>query len=80
MDFDLTEDQRAFQETARAFARERLAPHASRWDEEKHFPAAELREAAGKCFSSSQRLACGASRSRANARAVSWNARWSSVR
>jgi alkylation response protein AidB-like acyl-CoA dehydrogenase len=46
MDFDLTEDQRAFQETARAFARERLAPHASRWDEQKHFPATELREAA----------------------------------
>jgi alkylation response protein AidB-like acyl-CoA dehydrogenase len=46
MDFELNDDQRAFQETARAFARERLAPHASRWDEEKHFPAAELRAAA----------------------------------
>jgi alkylation response protein AidB-like acyl-CoA dehydrogenase len=50
MDFELTEDQRAFQETARQFARERLAPHASRWDEEKHFPAAELREAAALGF------------------------------
>ncbi len=45
MDFDLSEDQRAFQRTARDFARDRLAPHAGRWDEEKHFPAEELREA-----------------------------------
>jgi alkylation response protein AidB-like acyl-CoA dehydrogenase len=50
MDFELTEDQRAFQQTARQFARERLLPHASRWDEEKHFPAAELREAAALGF------------------------------
>jgi len=50
MDFDLTEDQRAFQATARAFAAERLAPHAGRWDEERHFPAAELREAAALGF------------------------------
>jgi len=45
MDFDLSEDQRAFQRTAREFARDRLAPNAGRWDEEKHFPAEELREA-----------------------------------
>ena len=45
MDFGLTEDQRAFQRTARDFARDRLAPQAGRWDEEKHFPADELREA-----------------------------------
>ena len=50
MDFDLTEDQRAFQATARAFAAERLAPHAGRWDAERHFPAAELREAAALGF------------------------------
>ena len=50
MDFELSEDQRAFQETARQFARDRLAPNASRWDEEKHFPAAELREAAAFGF------------------------------
>jgi alkylation response protein AidB-like acyl-CoA dehydrogenase len=50
MDFDLTEDQLAFQQTARAFARERLLPHAGRWDEERHFPAAELREAAALGF------------------------------
>ena len=45
MDFSLSEDQRAFQQTARDFARDRLAPQAGRWDEEKHFPAEELREA-----------------------------------
>ncbi len=45
MDFDLSEDQRAFQQTARDFARDRLLPNAGRWDEDKHFPAAELREA-----------------------------------
>jgi alkylation response protein AidB-like acyl-CoA dehydrogenase len=45
MDFSLSEDQRAFQDTARSFAQDRLAPHASRWDEERHFPAAELRAA-----------------------------------
>jgi alkylation response protein AidB-like acyl-CoA dehydrogenase len=50
MDFDLTEDQRAFQETARAFAAERLAPGAASWDAERHFPAAELREAAALGF------------------------------
>ena len=50
MDFDLTEDQRAFQETARAFAASRLAPSAGRWDAERHFPAEELREAAALGF------------------------------
>jgi alkylation response protein AidB-like acyl-CoA dehydrogenase len=38
MDFSLSEDQLAFQKTARDFARGELAPHAARWDEEKHFP------------------------------------------
>ena len=50
MDFDLTEDQRAFQATARAFAAERLAPNAARWDAERHFPEAELRAAAALGF------------------------------
>ncbi len=50
MDFELTEDQRAFQATARAFAAERLAPGAARWDAERIFPAAELREAAALGF------------------------------
>jgi alkylation response protein AidB-like acyl-CoA dehydrogenase len=50
MDFDLTEDQRAFVATARAFARERLLPHAGHWDEERIFPADALREAAALGF------------------------------
>ncbi len=50
MDFELTEDQRAFQTMARSFAVERMAPAAARWDEEKFFPEAVLREAAGLGF------------------------------
>jgi isobutyryl-CoA dehydrogenase len=50
MDFDLTEEQRAFQQTARDFARDRWLPHAASWDEERHFPAEELREAAALGF------------------------------
>ncbi|HKU95192.1 MAG TPA: isobutyryl-CoA dehydrogenase [Vineibacter sp.] len=46
MDFTLTDDQRAFQETARNFAREEMAPHAARWDAEKIFPEDTLRAAA----------------------------------
>ena len=46
MDFSLTEDQRAIQDMARAFAEAELAPHAARWDEEKHFPVEEMRKAA----------------------------------
>jgi alkylation response protein AidB-like acyl-CoA dehydrogenase len=46
MDFNLTEDQRAIQDMARAFAAEEMAPHSARWDEEKHFPVDVLRAAA----------------------------------
>ncbi len=46
MDFDLTEEQRAFQSTARAFAREEMAPHARDWDENETFPVGALRKAA----------------------------------
>ena len=38
MDFNLSEEQRAFQEAARAFAEGEMAPHAEGWDEEKIFP------------------------------------------
>ena len=50
MDFDLTEDQRAFQATARSFAREEMAPHARDWDEQETFPVAALRKAAALGF------------------------------
>ena len=38
----LTEEQAAIRDTIRAFAQERLQPHAARWDREHHFPRAEL--------------------------------------
>ena len=38
MQFALTEDQIAVRDMARDFAAEKIAPHAIRWDEEKHFP------------------------------------------
>lgn len=50
MDFGLTSEQLAFQDTARSFARERLLPNASQWDEDRHFPAEALREAAALGF------------------------------
>ena len=44
--FDLPEATRALQQVALDFAREVLAPDALRWDEERHFPVDEMREAA----------------------------------
>jgi alkylation response protein AidB-like acyl-CoA dehydrogenase len=46
MDFDLSEDQRAFQATARQFARDAMMPHARDWDENETFPVETLRKAA----------------------------------
>jgi alkylation response protein AidB-like acyl-CoA dehydrogenase len=46
MDFNLTEDQRAIEDAARAFATAELAPHSARWDEESHFPVDVMRKAA----------------------------------
>jgi alkylation response protein AidB-like acyl-CoA dehydrogenase len=50
MDFGLTDDQRAIEDAARAFARAELAPHSARWDEEKVFPVDTLRQAAALGF------------------------------
>ena len=50
MDFELNEEQRAFQEAARGFAQDVFAPNAARWDEEKIFPVDELRQAAALGF------------------------------
>jgi alkylation response protein AidB-like acyl-CoA dehydrogenase len=47
MQFALDEDQIAVRDMARSFAAEKIAPHALRWDEEKHFPVEVMREAAG---------------------------------
>ncbi|WP_038485074.1 acyl-CoA dehydrogenase family protein [Collimonas arenae] len=38
MDFELSEDQRAFQQTARDFAAGELTPNAAKWDAEAIFP------------------------------------------
>ena len=45
MDFSLNEDQKAFAESARAFAEGVLAPNAAKWDEESIFPKDALRQA-----------------------------------
>ena len=46
MDFDLTEEQRAFQDVARSFARDEMMPFARAWDEDETFPVHTLRKAA----------------------------------
>ncbi len=50
MDFALTDDQRAIQDVARAFAEAELAPHSAEWDETKHFPVETMRRAAEMGF------------------------------
>ena len=50
MDFTLTEEQRAIQETAREFALREFRPQAARWDEEEIFPVEALRQAAALGF------------------------------
>jgi len=50
MDFELSEEQRAYQATARDFARAQMMPHARAWDEGEIFPVAALRKAAALGF------------------------------
>ncbi|QIL73016.1 acyl-CoA dehydrogenase [Diaphorobacter sp. HDW4B] len=45
MDFELTEDQRAFADTARTFAEAEFAPHAGHWDAEGIFPREAIAKA-----------------------------------
>ena len=45
MDFELTEDQRAFADTARQFAQAELAPHAAEWDAQGTFPREAIAKA-----------------------------------
>ena len=47
MDFNLTDDQLAFADTARQFAETELAPNAARWDKEHIFPKSVI-QAAGE--------------------------------
>ena len=50
MDFELSEDQRALQAAAQAFAAAELAPFSAQWDRDSHFPVETLRKAAGLGF------------------------------
>src|SRR3954469_3313018 len=50
MDFELSEEQRAIQDTAREFARSEMMPHARDWDENSTFPIETLRKAAALGF------------------------------
>lgn len=50
MDFELSEDQLAFQSMARDFARAELQPYAEEWDEQKIFPVEKLKMAGGLGF------------------------------
>ncbi|MDV7390167.1 acyl-CoA dehydrogenase family protein, partial [Arthrospira platensis SPKY1] len=50
MDFNLSDDQKAFQESARAFARLELQPHAAQWDADAYFPVEVIRKAGALGF------------------------------
>ncbi len=50
MDFELSEEQQAFQATAREFAAAEMMPHARDWDENEIFPVETLRRAAALGF------------------------------
>jgi len=50
MDFSLSGEQRAFQATARQFARDDMMPFARDWDENETFPVEALRKAAALGF------------------------------
>ena len=50
MNFEPSEEQRAIEDTARRFARDKLAPFAADWDAEEHFPLETLRQAAALGF------------------------------
>jgi short-chain 2-methylacyl-CoA dehydrogenase len=42
--FELSEEHEAFRKVVRAFADDRIAPHAAEWDEAHHFPVDVVRE------------------------------------
>jgi alkylation response protein AidB-like acyl-CoA dehydrogenase len=50
MQFALNDDQRAIQEAAARFTAEQITPHASRWDEEHHYPKDVVQAAAALGF------------------------------
>ncbi|WP_115719082.1 acyl-CoA dehydrogenase family protein [Gallaecimonas mangrovi] len=50
MNFHLTDDQLAFEDSARQFAESELAPNAARWDKEHYFPVEVIRQAGDMGF------------------------------
>jgi len=50
MDFELSEDLRAFQDAAKDFAQQEMAPYAAEWDQKTIFPEDMLRQAASLGF------------------------------
>lgn len=50
MNFNLSDEQKAFQDTARAFARAELMPNAAQWDAEAYFPVDVIRKAGAMGF------------------------------
>ena len=50
MNFELNEDQTAFQQSARDFAERELAPHAAEWDAESIFPLDTIRKSGDMGF------------------------------
>jgi alkylation response protein AidB-like acyl-CoA dehydrogenase len=45
VNFNLTDDQQAFADTARQFAQQELAPNAAKWDKEHYFPKEVIQKA-----------------------------------
>ena len=45
MDFNLTDDQVAFADAAKAFSAQELAPYAAEWDQQQTFPKAAIQKA-----------------------------------
>ena len=52
MQFDLTDEQRAIQDTARRFTAEAITPNAAQWDEKCIFPRTTIKAAAELGFGS----------------------------
>ncbi len=50
MNYELNEDQQAFQDAARQFANNALAPYAAQWDAESYFPKSALQAAGALGF------------------------------
>jgi len=45
MNFELSDDQQAFSDTAKQFAQQEMAPFAAKWDREHHFPIEVIKKA-----------------------------------